>query len=97
AFLVNTSGGPLVDQQALLAALQNRRIAGAGLDVFHEEPLPDDSPLRQAPNVVLTPHLGYSVRERMQEYYGDTVENVLAFLDGRPVRVINETALALGT
>ena len=94
SFLVNTSRGPLVDEGALLDVLRNRRIAGAGLDVFHQEPLPPDSPIRKMPNVVLTPHLGYSVRERMQDYYVDTVANVLAFLNERPIRVVGEAAVA---
>ena len=90
AVLVNTARGPLVDNDALIAALQARRIAGAGLDTFDMEPLPDDHPLRRLDNTVLTPHLGYTVRELLQPFYEDTVENVLAFLDGEPVRVVTK-------
>jgi phosphoglycerate dehydrogenase-like enzyme len=72
--------------------LQSGRIR-AGLDVYDEEPLPAEHPLRRAPNVVLTPHLGYGVEESWQEYYPQSVENVLAFLDGKPVRVVNPEVL----
>jgi phosphoglycerate dehydrogenase-like enzyme len=88
AILVNTSRGPIVDEAALLAALQARRIVAA-LDVFDREPLPADHPLRRAPNTVLMPHLGYGVRETWQQFYPQSLENALAFLDGRPVRVVN--------
>ncbi len=92
AILVNTSRGPIVDESALLAALQSGRIR-AGLDVYGKEPLPALDPLRRAPNVVLTPHLGYCVEETWQEYYPQSVENALAFLDGKPVRVVNQEVL----
>lgn len=88
AYLVNTARGPIVEEAALLAALQERRIAGAGLDVFDVEPLPLDHPFRQLDNVVLTPHLGYVTAETYRVYFGDTVENIRAFLDGKPIRVI---------
>lgn len=88
AILVNTSRGPIVDEAALLAALQARRIVAA-LDVFDREPLPVDHPLRSAPNTVLMPHLGYGVRETWQQFYPQSLENALAFLDGKPVRVVN--------
>jgi phosphoglycerate dehydrogenase-like enzyme len=92
AILVNTSRGPLVDEAALVAALESGRIL-AGLDVYDEEPLPAEHPLRRAPNTVLTPHLGYGVQETWEEYYPQSVENALAFLDGRPVRVVNPEVL----
>lgn len=88
AILVNPARGPIVDEQALIAALRDGRIAGAGLDVYWKEPLPKDHPLRSMPNVVLTPHLGYSVQEFFQNAYGDTVENIEAFLAGKPIRVL---------
>ena len=88
AFLVNTARGPIVDEGALLAALRAGDIAGAGLDVYDEEPLPADHPLRSLDNVVLTPHLGYVTTENYREAYGQAVENIRAFLAGAPVRVI---------
>ena len=88
AILINTSRGPLVEEEALIAALRERRIAGAGLDVYHREPLPDDDVLRTLPNVVLTPHLGYAVQEFFKVAYEDTVENIAAFVNGNPIRVL---------
>ena len=87
AFLVNTSRGPIVDQDALIAALREKRIAGAGLDVFDVEPLPKDHPILSAPNTVLTPHLGYVTEENFRTYYRSAVENILAYLEGKPIRV----------
>ena len=92
AILVNTSRGPLVDEAALLASLRAGRITAA-LDVYAREPLPADSPLRCAPNTVLTPHLGYSTLPVMRRFYGDSVANILAWLDGEPIRVVNPEAL----
>ena len=88
AYLVNTARGPIVDEAALLDALQRRAIAGAALDVFSEEPLPRDHPLRKFDNVVLTPHLGYVTAENYRCYYGEMVEDIEAWLAGAPVRVI---------
>jgi phosphoglycerate dehydrogenase-like enzyme len=88
AYLVNTSRGPLVDTDALLAALRDGTIAGAGLDVYDTEPLPADHPLRSAPRTVLTPHLGYVTEDTYATFFGDAVEDVLAWLDDAPVRVI---------
>jgi phosphoglycerate dehydrogenase-like enzyme len=93
AILVNTSRGPLIDQAALLQALQARRIV-AGLDVFDQEPLPPDHKLRSAPNTVLTPHLGYVTTDTMTEFYHDAAENIVAWLDGKPIRVVNPEVLA---
>jgi len=91
AFLINTSRGPIVDEGALLEALRVGRIAGAALDVYDIEPLPTDHPLRTLPNVVLTPHLGYVTRETYLSFYGQMVEDIRAFLDGKPLRVIPST------
>jgi len=92
AILVNTSRGPIVDEAALVEAVQSHRIFAA-LDVYDREPLPAGHPLRSAPNTVLTPHLGYGVQDTWAEYYPQSVENALAFLDGKPVRVANPEAL----
>jgi phosphoglycerate dehydrogenase-like enzyme len=88
AFLVNTSRGPIVDSDALLAALHAGNIAGAGLDVYDEEPLPAGHPFRSAPRTVLTPHLGYVTDDGYRIFYTDAVEDITAFAAGRPVRVI---------
>jgi phosphoglycerate dehydrogenase-like enzyme len=89
ALLINTSRGPIVDEAALIAALQAGEIAGAGLDVYDVEPLPPDHPLRSAPNTVLTPHIGYVTSAGYTAFYEDAVEDVAAFLRGDPIRVIN--------
>lgn len=93
AYLINTSRGPIVDEVALLAALESGRIAGAGLDVYDIEPLPGDHPLRGLPNVTLSPHLGYVTREMLGAFYSDTVESVAAWLDGEPIRIANPEVL----
>ena len=89
AYLVNTSRGPIVQEDALIDALRTRSIAGAGLDVYDVEPLPKDHPLLALDNVLLTPHLGFVTRDAYAKFYGDTVENVAAFLKGEPIRVLN--------
>jgi len=88
AYIINTSRGPIIEEHALVAALRERRIAGAGLDVFDIEPLPLDHPFRRMDNVVITPHLGYVSQQNYQHYFPDIVENIRAFIDGKPVRVI---------
>jgi D-3-phosphoglycerate dehydrogenase len=97
AILVNTSRGALIDEGALVEALRAQRIAGAGLDVYTQEPLPDDHPLRSLANVVLTPHQGHNVEEFYQTAYSDVVENIAAFLSGTPIRILsperNQSAL----
>ncbi|MFJ1808482.1 MULTISPECIES: D-2-hydroxyacid dehydrogenase family protein [unclassified Streptomyces] len=88
AYLVNTSRAAIVDQDALLAALRGNRIAGAGVDVFDVEPLPPDHPMRSAPRLLATPHLGYVSRANYERYYGQAVEGIRAYLAGAPVRVL---------
>lgn len=88
AILVNTSRGPIVDTDAVIAALVAGRLGYAAFDVYDREPLPADHPLRRAPNVLLTPHIGYVTEENYRSSYPQIVENVAAFLDGKPIRVI---------
>ena len=88
AYLINTSRGPIVDEAALIRALGDGTIAGAGLDVFDEEPLPLDHPFRRLPNIAITPHLGYVTAETYRIFYGHALEDIKAYLDGSPVRVI---------
>lgn len=89
AYLVNTARAGLVDEAALLAALSGGRLAGAALDVFEQEPLPADHPLLALPNVLATPHLGYVTDDNYARYFGDAVDNIAAWLAGRPVRILN--------
>jgi phosphoglycerate dehydrogenase-like enzyme len=91
ALLVNTSRGPIVDEVALLAALRDQKIAGAGLDVYDVEPLPLAHPLRKLDNVVLTPHLGYASQQNYRAYFAGVVDDIRGFLDGKPVRVLTAT------
>jgi phosphoglycerate dehydrogenase-like enzyme len=88
AYLINTARGPIVDEAALIAALRDKRIAGAGLDVYDIEPLPGDHPLRALDNVVLSPHLGYVTAENFRTCYTGVVEDIRAFLDGKPIRLL---------
>jgi len=88
AYLINTSRGPLVEEQALIQALQQGTIAGAALDVYDTEPLPIDHPLRRLENTVITPHLGYVTVEGYRIFFGDAVEDIRAFLSGMPTRVL---------
>ena len=92
AILVNTSRGPIVDEAAMLEALHAGRIVAA-LDVYDREPLAADHPLRNAPNTMLSPHLGYCVKETWDGFYPQMIENALAFMDGKPVRVTNPEVL----
>ena len=89
AYLVNTSRGPIIDEAALVHALRERSIAGAGIDVYDVEPLPADHPLRSLDNAVLTGHTGYVIKEHYALLYGEAVEDIAAFLKGEPVRVLN--------
>jgi phosphoglycerate dehydrogenase-like enzyme len=93
AYLINTSRGPIVDEESLIDALRTGRIAGAGLDVYDIEPLPPDHPLRHLPNVTLSPHLGYVTGEMLGAFYADTIEAVVAWLNGTPIRIANPEAL----
>jgi phosphoglycerate dehydrogenase-like enzyme len=88
AILVNTSRGPIVDEGELAAALDEGAIAGAGIDVYSTEPLPADHPIRRAPNTVLTPHIGYVTEESYAVFYSQTVEDIVAYLEVSPVRVL---------
>jgi len=89
AYLVNTSRGPIVDEIALISALEQGRLAGAGLDVFDQEPLPPNHPFRRLPNVVITPHIGYVSRRCYQIFYREIVEDIAGYLRGEPIRVAN--------
>jgi D-3-phosphoglycerate dehydrogenase len=86
AYLVNTARGPIVDEAALLETLQQRKIAGAGIDVFSVEPIPVDHPFRKLDNIVLTPHLGYVTEDGFRNHYSQMVEGIGAWLKGEPVR-----------
>lgn len=89
AYLINTSRGPIIDDNSLINALNTGEIAGAALDVYDEEPLPAEHPLRHCENLLLSPHLGYVTRNTWKVFYGQTVEAVLAWQKGFPIRVIN--------
>ena len=88
AYFINTSRGPLIDEPALIAALREGRIAGAGLDVFDDEPLAKDHPLRSCPRLVVTPHVGYASRENYVTYFREVVEDIEGWLAGKPVRAL---------
>jgi phosphoglycerate dehydrogenase-like enzyme len=88
AFLINTARGPLVEESALIDVLRRKAIAGAALDVFDTEPLASDHPFRSLDNVLTTPHIGYVTHDTYEIFYRDTVECIVAWLDGKPVRVM---------
>ncbi len=88
AIFINTSRGPIVQEQALVHAMENGTIAGAGIDVYHQEPLPADHPMRTLPHTVLTPHLGYVTRGTYEVFYADAVEDVAAWMSGAPIRTL---------
>lgn len=87
AFIVNTSRGPIIDEAAMIETLQQRRIAGAALDVFDVEPLPENHPFRTLDNVLATPHIGYVTENNYQTFYGRMIENIQAWHAGSPIRV----------
>ena len=94
ALLVNTSRGPIIDEAALIEALERRALAGAALDVFDDEPLPLDHPFRRLERIVITPHLGYVTVEGYEVFYRDAADDIRAFLAGTPVRVLNPGVLS---
>lgn len=96
AYFINTARGPLADEDALVDALRDKRIAGVGLDVYHQEPMGVDHPLYAFDTAVLTPHIGYVVEDSYRAFYEDTVENVLSWLDGKPLRLRNPEVLRKG-
>jgi phosphoglycerate dehydrogenase-like enzyme len=94
AYLINTARGPIVDETALIDALRHRRIAGAGLDVYEQEPIDPSNPLLQLDNVVWTPHIGFVTQETYEQMVGGAVENIVNYLEGNPTNVINPQVLA---
>ncbi len=94
AYLINTSRGPIIDEAALLDALRQSRIGGAGLDVFDHEPLAVDHPFRGLGNVILTPHIGYVVEQNHRIFYQDALEDIEAFLNGAAIRTMNSVPAA---
>ena len=88
AFIINTSRGPIINEDDLIKALQDEIIAGAGLDVYAIEPLPENHKLRFLPNVLLTPHIGYVTLDNYTKWYNQMAENLQAFLDDQPIRVL---------
>ncbi len=93
SYLINTSRGPIVDEASLISTLRAHGIAGAGIDVYEPEPLPQDHPLRSVENVITTPHLGYVTKETYEIFYKDAIEDIVAFSSQNPVRVLNPSVL----
>jgi D-3-phosphoglycerate dehydrogenase len=91
AFLINTSRGPIVNENDLVEALKDEKIAGVGLDVFEKEPLPQDHKLRFLPNALLLPHIGYVTAENYSIFYKQMIENLISCLEGKPIRNISIT------
>jgi phosphoglycerate dehydrogenase-like enzyme len=90
AYLINTSRAQIVETKGLIVALQNKWIAGAGIDVFETEPLPESDILRTLPNLLATPHVGYVTQSNYEVYYREAVEDIEAFMAGQPVRVLGK-------
>ena len=88
SYLINTSRGPIVNEDDLIIALSTNEIAGAGLDVYEKEPLPENNKLRFLPNVLLTPHIGYVTAENYHIYYNQMIESLEACVNGKPIRII---------
>jgi len=88
AYLINTSRGPIVEERDLIDVLRAGRIAGAALDVFDREPLPKDHPFLGLDNVIISPHMAYVTEENLTEFYSETVEDIIAWLNGNPIRVL---------
>ncbi|MBE0532504.1 MAG: D-2-hydroxyacid dehydrogenase family protein [Rhodospirillales bacterium] len=93
AWIINTARGEIIDQADLIDALERRRIGGAAMDVYEVEPLPVDHPFRKLPNTVLSPHKGFVTEESYRIFYGETVENIRAWMDGKPIRIIENNTL----
>jgi len=89
SILINTSRGQIINENDLVEALKDDKIAGAGLDVYEKEPLPQDHKLRFLPNALLLPHIGYVTAENYSKFYNQMLENLLACLDDKPIRVIS--------
>jgi phosphoglycerate dehydrogenase-like enzyme len=94
AILINTARGKVVDEAALIKALQEKKIRGAGLDVFMKEPLPVDSPLTKMENVVLTPHIAFLTEESLEECTYVCIQNVERYIEGKPQNVVNPEVLS---
>ena len=89
AFLINTSRGPIINENDLVEVLKDEKIAGVGLDVYEKEPLPQDHKLRFLPNALLLPHIGYVTAENYSKFYNQMLENLIACIDNKPLRVIS--------
>jgi phosphoglycerate dehydrogenase-like enzyme len=96
AYLINTARGPIVDEDALVEVLRERRIAGAAVDVFGTEPLPSDHPFRTLDNFIGTSHVGYVTEQSYDVYYGESVENIRAYIAGQPIRVLSAERREIG-
>ena len=94
AFLINTARGPIVSEAALVRAIERGQLGGVGLDVFDEEPLPFEHPLRRFDNAILLPHRGYATVEVLQERFEGAMRNIISFIDGKPVELLNPEVLS---